>query len=717
MIITRSAQDVFRPTDAGGAPRGADMGEALIWGLEVERGLAAATGSGGALVYNALSFLTANSGAPSNTMAWVISDPVPTNNGIYMKSGVSTPWIRVGDLPFQVIALSVTGTANALVATSALPVPAGDRAAVLLFNTPLANTGAATLSINGGAALPILDRHGLPLTAGFFTVGGAAIAVKQGAYYRTFLDTDAGVARAAAEAARDLALEYRDAAEDYRDAAILANTDAQEARAVVETRLLGSGNSFPTLDGAGNPIQNYAKFFLEDQPDPDDDGEYYYNDGIWIRNNGALPALLPRFGAYIATEDGVTSVAVSGGYVPGQIRVWRNGALLWLGDSPGSAPDAPDATAGDGSTIVFPAPGLRKNHRVSWEITRPSTLDAVTAADATINSIAGYSATNAQEALEELATNLAAMEAEAAGGGFHVAASAASNVLTVALKTTGDTDPSSGGPISFVFRTASGGTVTRQLTAAASIAASADSTFGATSGVPFSLYLALIDDSGTLRPALVNPRLTTGLIGLRQHDVVSASAEGGGGGADSAGAFYAGASASAKVALYLARLDWDTGLATAGQWSAPTRTVVLGPDSPMPGMVINRRHKQDSGGTVTGGTSFATIAALAITPTRPQNAVRITVTAAAQISAVSGANPAHTARLLRGATDLGVSRATGVASGSGANLQSAAPLAIDITDYPGVATEVTYNLQHQTSNSSATATTSAITFNIEEICG
>ncbi len=35
-LFTRTAADVFAPTDAGGSPRGADMGEAQTWGTEVE---------------------------------------------------------------------------------------------------------------------------------------------------------------------------------------------------------------------------------------------------------------------------------------------------------------------------------------------------------------------------------------------------------------------------------------------------------------------------------------------------------------------------------------------------------------------------------------------------------------------------------------------------------------------------------------------------------
>ncbi len=39
LVLTKTAADVFNPIDAGGNPRGADMGEAGTWGTEIEIGL------------------------------------------------------------------------------------------------------------------------------------------------------------------------------------------------------------------------------------------------------------------------------------------------------------------------------------------------------------------------------------------------------------------------------------------------------------------------------------------------------------------------------------------------------------------------------------------------------------------------------------------------------------------------------------------------------
>lgn len=41
LTLTKTAAEIFAPTDGGGAPRGASMGEAQTWGTELENQLAA----------------------------------------------------------------------------------------------------------------------------------------------------------------------------------------------------------------------------------------------------------------------------------------------------------------------------------------------------------------------------------------------------------------------------------------------------------------------------------------------------------------------------------------------------------------------------------------------------------------------------------------------------------------------------------------------------
>lgn len=50
-IFTKRARDVFAPTTVGGAPRGANMGEAQIWGVEVERAIGAGVEAANILDY------------------------------------------------------------------------------------------------------------------------------------------------------------------------------------------------------------------------------------------------------------------------------------------------------------------------------------------------------------------------------------------------------------------------------------------------------------------------------------------------------------------------------------------------------------------------------------------------------------------------------------------------------------------------------------------
>ncbi|WP_439496835.1 hypothetical protein [Bosea sp. (in: a-proteobacteria)] len=222
VLVTRSARDIYAPTSAGGAPRGADMSEAQLWGIEVERLLVSTSTSGGAKVYQSLALINSDLTPVANTMAWVVGDATAANNGIYRKNGGAGTgsWVRVADLPYQLIRVGLTGfgTANNLIGTSDLPIPAGDNAAVILFSPLADNTGDVVLAVNGGAALPVFDRNGLPLGAGFLKTGNVEMVVRSGNTYRTFLDVNYVSAVADAEL-------Y---AQQAADAAALALTYAGE---------------------------------------------------------------------------------------------------------------------------------------------------------------------------------------------------------------------------------------------------------------------------------------------------------------------------------------------------------------------------------------------------------------------------------------------------------------------------------------------------------
>lgn len=147
--------------------------------------------------------------------------------------------------------------------------------------------------------------------------------------------------------------------------------------------------------------------------------------------------------------------------------------------------------------------------------------------------------------------------------------SVAGNVLTVALKTLANANPSASDPVYAVFRHATasdGDQAVLKLTAAYSLTVSAGSTLG---GFTQGRLLPLaFNDGGTFRLAIFNPYASGVRYPLPLHGIASATSEGGAGAADSAGVIYAGAAISSKAFVILGSLNWITALASTGLWSA-----------------------------------------------------------------------------------------------------------------------------------------------------
>jgi hypothetical protein len=166
--------------------------------------------SNGGLIYDTKAHMDADLAHDANASAWVIGDSSVANNGIYRKSGASGSgsWTRVGDLPYSFIKASNAGagTANAIQATTSIPIPSGDLAAKINLNITASNTGRATVAFNGGAALPIKTNSGADVQADYLVDGGFVEGFVVDGTFR--LTTDVGTAsdRAAAEAAADAAV-------------------------------------------------------------------------------------------------------------------------------------------------------------------------------------------------------------------------------------------------------------------------------------------------------------------------------------------------------------------------------------------------------------------------------------------------------------------------------------------------------------------------------
>ncbi|MDQ2083196.1 hypothetical protein RA307_23680 [Xanthobacteraceae bacterium Astr-EGSB] len=188
--LTRLARDVYSPVTAGGADRGADMGEAQAYHTEIERIIELAIASD-LLVYTSKASLDADLAHAAHTGAVVIGDATSANNGLYMKSGASGSgsWTRIADVPgypFQVAVNAGGGTANAIVATTPLPVTSEQ-----LIALPIAVTTTSafvSVALNGGAALSIKTASGNNPVSGGLIAGMVVVGFKSGSTFRLLTD-------------------------------------------------------------------------------------------------------------------------------------------------------------------------------------------------------------------------------------------------------------------------------------------------------------------------------------------------------------------------------------------------------------------------------------------------------------------------------------------------------------------------------------------------
>lgn len=164
--------------------------------------------AGGGVIFTTKAQATASLNYDANKMAWVIQDPTPANNGVYQKQGASGSgsWVKVAELPYSFINAQNDGigTANAVVATSSVPVSATAYSQLISVPFTAENTGAMTLAINGEAPRDIVLNMGGAIPAGYVQAGMSALIVLDAdGDYRLFSYGDASAVQAAAEAALD----------------------------------------------------------------------------------------------------------------------------------------------------------------------------------------------------------------------------------------------------------------------------------------------------------------------------------------------------------------------------------------------------------------------------------------------------------------------------------------------------------------------------------
>jgi len=167
--------------------------------------------SAGAIVRDTLADLGSVTNPPAHQMGWVTGDATAANNGIYENAGSpSAPnWLRRADLPYGLIHMinAGAGTADAIVATSALPLPVAPGAALLTVNIVADNTGSVTL--NGK---PLRTNSGNEISAGGLTAGSIHAFLDLGDHFRLLSDQASAAIVAQAEAEADRAEAARDSA-------------------------------------------------------------------------------------------------------------------------------------------------------------------------------------------------------------------------------------------------------------------------------------------------------------------------------------------------------------------------------------------------------------------------------------------------------------------------------------------------------------------------
>lgn len=186
------------PTSAPSQPYKPDI---RSWGTWVEGIINAFTSNGG-LIYTSRAALFADLAYAAPAMAWVLGDTTTAYNGIYVKSGASGvgSWNRVGDLPYSFIvaADAGVGTANAIQATSTIPVSGSALVVANIFYTTTAFP--VTIQFNGGPVLTVQTASGVNIPVGGLTAGMLVAGYVSGSTFRLTTDISSAAIQAAAAA-------------------------------------------------------------------------------------------------------------------------------------------------------------------------------------------------------------------------------------------------------------------------------------------------------------------------------------------------------------------------------------------------------------------------------------------------------------------------------------------------------------------------------------
>lgn len=262
--MIQTAREIWRDYETDGVPASGnnevDKRAAREWGTNLETVIA---GEGATLGFATFAIINADLAHAANTLAVVYADTTPANNGTYVKVGGSGSgsWSRIGDVPGDIIELTVTGgTANAITASAAeIPTTAGSK---LYLITPTANnTGAATIAIPGfmgGAAIPIKNAFNATLASGSLLASNRSLMSWSVDHFQLLIAANVDASAILADAQAAAVTSTSEAAAAAATAASVSVTVGGFGIATYDAAVAGaaidSGVHFVQLWGRSNPL-------------------------------------------------------------------------------------------------------------------------------------------------------------------------------------------------------------------------------------------------------------------------------------------------------------------------------------------------------------------------------------------------------------------------------------------------------------------------------
>jgi hypothetical protein len=374
-----TASQVFRDFNADGVPAsGAHKVEkSAVRQLLVQyESVISAFISNGGLIYTSKAAMDADLAHETNSSAWVIGDATVANNGIYQK--LVGPWIRVADLPYSFIIASDVGagTANAIQATTSIPVSSS---ALVVLNIAETNTASpVTVSFNGGPALTIQTNSGNNVMIDGLLTGMLVFGFVSGSTFRLVSDQVSTAIVAAAEAAAEAAI---------------AAAEAAALRDPVSFDLVGNGTTGPYDVGETIEADSAIVVFLSGV------AQIIGTDFTYSGSNVTFTSLVPtasdRVHGFVFASRGIP-VPAPGAVGVNQLTVEVKGHIPSLSEN--------------AALVVESAQQLKLNYhkaRGAWHVKAFGTsLTDVGAENVSVDTAALQSAMSSGEAIDITGTNL-----------------------------------------------------------------------------------------------------------------------------------------------------------------------------------------------------------------------------------------------------------------------------------------------------------------------